>query len=204
MKKILTTISLLCMVMSMSASFHLSVSKWVEDDVVCTDVTKDTTIIVTEYEYDEELEEATMGVEGTMYSDESQEIVVTLARSKTGIFDQFCAGGMCMPGNSELSQEFSFTVGSLPSMRRWYTHYTAFEAGNETITYTFNDGVNPTITLTVKYCYLTSAVESVVVPNHDGAIYNILGRRMPSNNLSELPAGIYVINGKKIYQTIIL
>ena len=188
------------MAISMSASFHLTIEKWVEDDLVSTNITKDTTIVVSEYEYDEDLEEATMGVEGIMYSDETQDITVSITRSATGIFDQFCAAGNCVPGNSELTQELNFTVGTLSSMRRWFTHYTVYEAGTETIAYTFDDGINPTLTLTVKYSYKdeNTAVEDVVVRPTDNAIYNLLGQRMPTNELSELPAGIYIVNGKKI------
>ena len=200
MKKIYTTILLLGMAISMSASFHLTIEKWVEDDLVSTDITKDTTIVVSEYEYDEDLEEATMGVEGVMYSDDTQDITVSITRSATGIFDQFCAAGNCVPGNSELTQELNFTVGTLSSMRRWFTHYTVYEAGTETIAYTFDDGINPTLTLTVKYSYKdeNTAVEDVVVRPTNNAIYNLLGQRMPTNELSELPAGIYIVNGKKI------
>lgn len=200
MKKIYTTILLLGMAISMSASFHLTIEKWVEDDLVSTDVTKDTTIVVSEYEYDEDLEEATMGVEGVMYSDDTENITVSITRSATGIFDQFCAAGNCVPGNSELTQELNFTVGTLSSMRRWFTHYTVYEAGTETIAYTFDDGINPTLTLTVKYSYKdeNTAVEDVLVRPTDNAIYNLLGQRMPTNELSELPAGIYIVNGKKI------
>ena len=200
MKKIYTTILLLGMAISMSASFHLTIEKWVEDDLVSTDVTKDTTIVVSEYEYDEDLEEATMGVEGVMYSDDTQDITVSITRSATGIFDQFCAAGNCVPGNSELTQELNFTVGTLSSMRRWFTHYTVYEAGTETIAYTFDDGINPTLTLTVKYSYKdeNTAVEDIVVRPTDNAIYNLLGQRMPTNELNELPAGIYIVNGKKI------
>ena len=199
MKKIYTTILLLGMAISMSASFHLTIEKWVEDDLVSIDVTKDTTIIVTEYEYDEDLEEATMGVEGVMYSDESQQITVSITRSAEGIFDQFCAAGNCVPGNSELTQELEFTIGSMASMRRWFTHYTVYEAGTETIVYSFNDGINPALTLTVKYSYMdeNTAVDNVVVLPTNNIIYNLLGQRMPTTNWEDLSAGIYIINGKK-------
>lgn len=199
MKKIYTTILLLGMAISMSASFHLTIEKWVEDDLVSIDVTKDTTIIVTEYEYDEDLEEAAMGVEGVMYSDESQQITVSITRSAEGIFDQFCAAGNCVPGNSELTQELEFTIGSMASMRRWFTHYTVYEAGTETIVYSFNDGINPALTLTVKYSYMDedTAVDNVVVLPTNNIIYNLLGQRMPTTNWEDLSAGIYIINGKK-------
>ena len=199
MKKIYTTILLLGMTISMSASFHLTIEKWVEDDLVSIDVTKDTTIIVTEYEYDEDLEEATMGVEGVMYSDESQQITVSITRSAEGILDQFCAAGNCVPGNSELTQELEFTIGSMASMRRWFTHYTVYEAGTETIVYSFHDGINPALTLTVKYSYMDedTAVDNVVVLPTNNIIYNLLGQRMPTTNWEDLSAGIYIINGKK-------
>ncbi len=199
MKKFYTTILLLGMAISMSASFHLTIEKWVEDDLVSIDVTKDTTIIVTEYEYDEDFEEATMGVEGVMYSDESQQITVSITRSAEGIFDQFCAAGNCVPGNSELTQELEFTIGSMASMRRWFTHYTVYEAGTETIVYSFNDGINPALTLTVKYSYMDedTAVDNVVVLPTNNIIYNLLGQRMPTTNWEDLSAGIYIINGKK-------
>lgn len=199
MKKIYATFLLLGMAISMSASFHLTIEKWVEDDLVSIDVTKDTTIIVTEYEYDEDLEEATMGVEGVMYSDESQQITVSITRSAEGIFDQFCAAGNCVPGNGELTQELEFTIGSMASMRRWFTHYTVYEAGTETIVYSFNDGINPALTLTVKYSYMDedTAVDNVVVLPTNNIIYNLLGQRMPTTNWEDLSAGIYIINGKK-------
>lgn len=199
MKKFYTTILLLGMAISMSASFHLTIEKWVEDDLVSIDVTKDTTIIVTEYEYDEDLEEATMGVEGVMYSDESQQITVSITRSSEGIFDQFCAAGNCVPGNSELTQELEFTIGSMASMHRWFTHYTVYEAGTETIVYSFNDGINPALTLTVKYSYMDedTAIDNVVVLPTNNIIYNLLGQRMPTTNWEDLSAGIYIINGKK-------
>ena len=197
MKKIFTSFIIWAMAMSMQASLHISIEQWINDEDVTTNITKDTTIVVTDYEYDEDLEEATMGVHGVLYSDESQAISVTITRAKTGIIDQFCAGGNCVPGNGELTQVCDFTIGSMEKMRQFYTHYTPAEAGQETITYTISDGKNPTITLTVVYSYLSSAVENVVMPQGNNIIYNLLGQRMPSNELSELPAGIYILNGKK-------
>ena len=197
MKKIFTTIFVLSAALSMQAALHLTTEKWVEDDQVSTEITESTTIIVNEYEWDEDLEEATMGVTGQLYSDESPNITVTITRQNTGILDQFCAGGSCIYGNEELTQICELTIGSMPMERQWTTHLTIAEASTTTIIYSFNDGVNPVITLTVKYCYLTSAVENVVAPQYNGKIYNLLGQEMPATELSELPKGIYIINGKK-------
>lgn len=198
MKKIFTTFCVLSLALAMQASFHLTLEKWVDDDLVTEEITKDTTIIVTDYEYDEDFEEATMGVKGIMYSDETDQIVVNITRTTTGIIDQLCAGGNCVPGNGELTQEIVFTVGTMEHMRQWYTHYTPLVEGIETINYAFSDGINPTITLTIEYNYSMTAVEDVVVRPTDNTIYNLLGQRMPTNELSELPAGIYIVNGKKI------
>lgn len=198
MKKIFTTAFVLCAALSMQAALHLTVNQVINEEDVTTEITQNTTIRVTEYEWDEDLGEATMGVKGQLYSDESKNITVTITRQSMGIIDQLCAAGNCVPGNGELTQVCEFTIGSAPMMRQWFTHYTPTEAGEEVISYEFNDGVNPTITLTIKYSYLMSAIENVITPQYNGKIYNLLGQEMPSTELSELPKGIYIINGKKI------
>ena len=145
------------------------------------------------------MEVALMEVKGQLYSDESQNITVTITRQSMGIIDQLCAAGNCVPGNGELTQVCEFVVGTMEMQRSWFTHYTPIEeASNEEISYEFNDGVNPTITLTINYSYKTTAIDHVVAPQHNGKIYNLLGQEMPSTELSELPKGIYIINGKKI------
>lgn len=199
MKKIFTTFFVFSIALAMQASFHLTLEKWVEDDLVTTNITKDTTIVVTEYEYDEDLEEALMEVRGQLYSDESQNITVTITRKNTGIIDQFCAAGNCVPGNGELTQVCEFTVGTADFQRSWFTHYTPIEPSTEVIVYTFNDGVNPTIKLTVRYSYEDdeTAVEEVIARPNDNIIYNLLGQRMPTTNWEKVSVGIYIINGKK-------
>jgi hypothetical protein len=181
----------------MQAGLHLNYEKWVGDEKVVTSVAKNTTITITEYEWDEDLEEALMEVKGQLYSDESNKITVTIKRQSTGVIDQFCAAGNCVPGNGGLNQVCEFTIGSNTMMRSWFTHYTPTEAGNEVISYEFNDGVNPSITLTIKYSYLMTAVENVETRPSSHVIYNVLGQKMPTTNISELPKGIYIINGKK-------
>ena len=197
MKKILTTLIVLCAALGMQAGLHVNYEKWVGDEQVITDVTGNTTILVTEYEWDEDLEEALMEVKGQLYSDESQNIKVTITRQNIGVIDQFCAAGNCVPGNGDLKQVCEFVVGSMPMQRSWFTHYTPLKAGNEVISYEFNDGVNPSITLTIKYSYMMTAVEDVEIKPVSNVIYNLLGQKMPTTNISELPKGIYIINGKK-------
>lgn len=196
MKKIFTTILLMSMLLTAQAGMTLSlVTSYDEnEDEVLTDITKDTTIVVSDYhvdDFDESL--MVMGVSGYITT-ESSSVKVNIVRSAAGLSDQFCMG-VCANGNGETKQEINAPMFSASSS--WYTHFYPTAAGTTTIAYTFNDGVNPAITLTVKYCYLTNAVENVATPNTNGVIYNILGYQMPSNELSELPAGIYIINGKK-------
>lgn len=197
MKKFLSTIFVLCIALGTQAALHLNYEKWEGDEKVVTEVTQNTTITITEYEWDEDLEEALMEVRGQLYSDESQNITVTITRQSTGVIDQFCSAGNCVPGNGELNQVCEFVVGTMEMQRSWFTHYTPMEAGEEVISYEFNDGVNPTITLTIKYSYLMTAVEDIVAPQYNGKIYNLLGQEMPVSELNELPKGIYIINGKK-------
>lgn len=198
MKKILTTIIVLCAALSMQAALHLNYEKWEGDEKVVTEVTENTTVIVTEYHWDDDLEVDIMELRGQLYSDESETITITITRQNTGLVDQFCAAGNCVFGNGELTQVLEFTIGSAAFQRTWFTHYTPSQAGEEVIVYTFDDGVNATIALTVKYNYISSDVESVVVPSAgDNVIYSILGQKMQGSDLSELPAGIYIINGKK-------
>ena len=197
MKKIFTTIFVLCTALYMQGALHVTVYQMIDDEEVTTELTQNTTITVSDYEWDEDLEEATMGITGNLYSDETQNISVTITRQSTGIIDQFCAAGNCVPGNGELSQKCDFTIGNQPIQRSWFTHYSPLQPSEEVISYTFNDGVNPAITLTIKYSYLITAVEDIVAPQFSSDIYNLLGQKMPSNELSELPAGIYIINGKK-------
>ena len=188
---------MLCIALSTQAALHLNYEKWEGNEKVVTEVTQNITITITEYEWDEDLEEALMEVRGQLYSDESNNITVTITRQSTGVIDQFCAAGNCVPGNGELNQVCEFVIGAMEMQRSWFTHYTPMEAGEEVISYEFNDGVNPTITLTIKYSYLMTAVEDVVAPQYNGKIYNLLGQEMPVSELNELPKGIYIINGKK-------
>ena len=197
MKKIFTLALVLCATLSMQAAFHLSINQLINDEEIATTITRDTSIIVADYEWDEDLEEATMGITGQLYSDETQNITVTITRQSTGIIDQFCAAGNCVPGNGGLNQVCNFTIGTMAMQRSWFTHYTPLVAGNEVISYEFDDSINPTITLTIQYSYLMTAVEDVVAPQYNGKIYNILGKLMPTTDLNELPTGIYIINGKK-------
>lgn len=194
MKKIFTTLLMASMLLTAYAGMGLSISYWDEnDEEVITEITKDTTIVVTDHEEDFITGKDVMSLMGYV-TPANKQLKVTIERSSIPSNDQFCLGS-CFQSNDELKQELSIDL--FTATGDWQTHFFPTEAGTTTIAYTFNDGVNPAITLTVKYCYLTSAVEDVVAPQCNGIIYSILGQKMPTTDLNELPAGIYIINGKK-------
>lgn len=192
MKKFLSTFFLASMMLSAYAGLGLTfVTVDENEEDIVTTITKDTTFIVTNYEEDWD-GNPEMTAKGEV-SSTSNKITVTIERSAEGLNDQFCLGA-CLQGNGEKTQVEEFTLGSL---NIWFTHFYPTEPSETTIAYTFDDGVNPAITLTIKYSYLMTAVENVVSPQHNGKIYNLLGQEMPTTELSELPNGIYIINGKK-------
>ena len=194
MKKIFTTLFMASMLLNAHAALGLSYIALNEDEEeVIIDVTKDTTIIISDYEEDFFTKQIVMSLNGYLTTT-SKTVNVTINRSATGLQDEFCMGE-CHMGNGELEQDLSLNVSK--STTSWFAHYYPTEASTTTIVYTFDDGVNPTIALTVKYCYLTNAVENVVTSQYNGKIYNLLGQEMPTTELSELPKGIYIINGKK-------
>ena len=162
-----------------------------EEDIVTT-ITKDTTFIVTNYEEDWD-GNPEMTAKGQV-SSSSSKITMTIERSAEGLNDQFCLGG-CLQGNGKKKEVVDITLTSENNI--WLAHFYPTEPSETIISYKFDDGVNPAITLTVKYSYLMTAIEDVVAPQYNGIIYNLLGQQMQTTSLNELPKGIYIINGKK-------
>lgn len=192
MKKFLSTFFLASMMLSAYAGLGLTfVTVDENEEDIVTTITKDTTFIVTNYEEDWD-GNPEMTAKGEV-SSTSNKITVTIERSAEGLNDQFCLGA-CLQGNGEKTQVEELTLGPV---NIWLAHFYPTEPSETTIAYTFDDGVNPAITLTIKYSYLMTAVEDVVAPQYNGKIYNLLGQEMPVSELNELPKGIYIINGKK-------
>lgn len=192
MKKFLSTFFLASMMLSAYAGLGLTfVTVDENEEDIVTTITKDTTFIVTNYEEDWD-GNPEMSAKGQV-SSTSDKITVTIERSAEGLNDQFCLGA-CLRGNGEKTQVEELKLGPV---NIWLAHFYPTEPSETTIAYTFDDGVNPSITLTIKYSYLMTAVEDVVAPQYNGKIYNLLGQEMPVSELNELPKGIYIINGKK-------
>ena len=198
MKKIFTTLFMAAMLLVAHAEVTLNISRWDDNEgLVTTRITKDTTIVVSEYSTDYISNKEVMDIMGDV-STQGNYMNIDIQRSTTGVEDQFCMGA-CYEGNGETFE--THNVAFEPkSTQDWSAHFFPKEPGITTISYTFDDGSNclgGRITLTVKYCYLTSATESVLSPQAHGNIYNLLGQEMPTKELNALPMGIYVINGKK-------
>lgn len=193
MKKFLSTFFLASMMLSAYAGLGLTfVTVDENEEDIETTITKDTTIIVTNYEEDWD-GNPEMTAKGKV-SSTSNKITITIKRSAEGLNDQFCLGA-CLQGNGEKTQVEELPLGPV---NIWFTHFYPTEPSETTIAYTFDDGVNPAITLTIKYSYMMTPVDNVVAPQYNGRIYNLLGQEIPATELSELPKGIYIINGKKV------
>jgi hypothetical protein len=193
MKKFLSTFFLASMMLSAYADLGLTfVTVDENEEDIETTITKDTTIIVTNYEEDWD-GNPEMTAKGKV-SSTSNKITITIERSAEGLNDQFCLGS-CLQGNGKKTQVEELTLGSANNI--WFAHFYPTEPSETTIAYTFDDGVNPAITLTIKYSYKTTAVEDVEIRPTSNVIYNLLGQKMPTTEISELPKGIYIINGKK-------
>lgn len=192
MKKILT--SLLCFMMAIAshASLHVFINEIGEEGA---SLTEDTKITITDFK--EEFGDIAMLVTGNMKSDETQNIKVTIHRSDTTYFDSFCSGAKCVSAEKQFTQEINFTVSTI-SEGVITIHYEPLEEGTETISYTFSDGINKAVTLTVDFVYQSTALEQTELNPTAKGIYTILGQRIVATSIEELPKGIYIVNGKKV------
>ena len=189
MKQFFTSIILSLCAITASASLHVYVKN------TDTLLKGDTKITITEFE--EEFGDWVATVNGQVRSDETHKISVTITRSNTDFEDSFCtSSGQCINSNKELTQNINFTVSN-PMESDITIHYYPAATGTETIAYTFSDGVNPSITLTVDYTFQGLGIEEVQATQHTQGIYTILGQRIAATDLHDLPKGIYIVNGKK-------
>lgn len=198
MKKIFTTFLMVSFVLTAQASFTLT--QTIEDENGETTevaITQDTTIIVSDYEEDFFSGAMVMSVKGAIeVSNTPATLSVRITRNNTELVDEFCLGG-CFTSNGEVTQELTMPLFS--NYNLWLTHLYPTEPSITVVAYTFDDGTDSAITLTVKYCYEMedTAVENIVSTNAIDGIYNLLGQRMPTDDINELSKGIYIVNGKK-------
>lgn len=193
------TLVMVGFVLTAQASFSLTWNYEDEnEEIVEVAITQDTTIVVSDYEEDFFSGEDVMGVKGSAtVASNPYNMTVNITRENTDARDEFCLGS-CVGSNGELKQEIPVTL--LSNYETWFTHFYPAKAGVTTIVYSFDDGNGKVINLTVKYSYQMddTAVDAIATESKMTGIYNLLGQKMPTDDIQDLPTGIYVVNGKKI------
>ncbi len=190
MKKFFLFITTLMLSAATQAALHVYVFP------IDSTLTEDTYMQFDKFEVDK-AGEASGELTLRVYSDDTTHITVSIKRSALLFLDNFCAGQNCMGSNEELEQVLEYDIANV-NQRDVYIHCYPYEEGTETITYTFSDGKNPEITLTVEFVYQATALEQTEVNPTAKGIYTVLGQRVVATSIDELPKGIYIVNGKKV------
>ncbi|MCQ2345173.1 MAG: hypothetical protein MJZ82_00200 [Paludibacteraceae bacterium] len=187
MKKIFTLVLGAMFTMSMNAEMILSVNGKGE---VGSDPMQ---LQITEAEENPMTGEMTMELSGTILI-EGSNLTVTITRTANDIEDEICCG-QCYPGDGSMNEVKEFTISGPTD---WYIHYTPKPQSDETITYTFSDGVSTKV-IEVRFVYsATSISETSAEQKACPGVYSVFGQQLRSSNNTEgLPAGIYIVNGKK-------
>lgn len=189
MKKIFLFIATLLLSTATQAALHVYAFP------IDSTLTEDTYMQYSEFE--EDFGEIVAEVRLRVFSDDTSHITVKINRSDTLFLDNFCAGQNCMSSNEELEQVIEYDIPSAEE-RNVYLHCYAHKEGSETISYTFSDGFNSEITLTVEFVYQATALEQTHCNPTAKGIYTVLGQRVLATSIDELPKGIYIVNGKKV------
>lgn len=124
-------------------------------------------LVVNEATYDLMTGAPLMSLEGSIET--SNPLTVTITRSQTGLTDEFCYPGQCVPGNGQTTETISFTPDGSAD---WKVHYYPAENSDEQISYLFSDGTDSR-ELRVHYIYSAQGVETIT--NHQSpSTYKIL------------------------------
>lgn len=124
-------------------------------------------LIVTEATSDPFTGQALMSLEGSIET--SNPLTVTITRSQTGLTDEFCYPGQCVPGNGQTTETISFTPDGSAD---WKVHYFPAADSDEQVSYLFLDGTDSR-ELRVHYIYSAQGVETIT--NHQSpSTYKIL------------------------------
>lgn len=184
MKKILLFAVALMSATMMQAGLGLSV----EGNLI----ERDTTITITEVEYDEFTGDAVMGWKGFAFYGGMLDVYIERDHACIEDYeDQLCAGA-CLSGTAgQLRDTMTFNMGMYTPPVQVYAHYYPQSSSVETIKYRFVGGGDD-FTLTVKYDASAMAVEQVaelkksvkiirngqVIIVRDGVEYNALGAKL--------------------------
>ena len=189
MRHLFTSFLLLFCALTANAALHVYVAN--TDQLL----EQDTKITITDFQ--EEFGDLVATVTGQVRSDETNNLSVTITRTNPNVDDSFCAGGNCINTNNEATQNIAFRVSN-PTESEIIIHYTPQTNGTETVSYTFSDGINPDIMLTIDFVCQAMAVENVSATPVQQGIFTILGQRIAVADFDLLPKGIYIVNGKKV------
>lgn len=143
-----------------------------------------------------------MNVEGNILVSDAvnNALAVSIFRSEEGLTDEFCCGTDCRAGNGLTTDRGSYDVSAWSGPQSWYVHFTPAAGGaNVTMRYIFSDGVNQK-TLIVHFIYEGTGLDEVIsdyaAPQ---GVFTIFGQQLrPDNCTDNLPAGLYIVGGKKM------
>jgi hypothetical protein len=121
-------------------------------------------------------------------------LTVTITRSAANLDDEFCCSERCTPGNQQSTETLYYTPNGVAN---WYVHYRPAQNSDEKVQYVFHDGIESR-TLSVNYIYKTEGIDQVTSHPKENTIFTLSGMQLEHKSLSELPSGIYIVNGKKI------
>ena len=147
-------------------------------------------------------EEMQMNVDGTILVSNAvnDALAVSILRSEAGITDEFCCGTDCRAGNGETSDRGSYDVSQWSGPQTWFIHLTPAngKATDVTSRYIFSDGTNQK-TLIVHFIYEGTGLDEVMTgANAPQGVFTLFGQQIrPDNNTDNLPAGLYIVGGKK-------
>ena len=190
MKKIFLFIATMMLSAATQAALHVYAFP------IDSTLSKDTYMQFDEFEVDK-VGEASAELKLRVYSDDTTHITVSIKRSALLFLDNYCSGQICMGSNEELEQVIEYDIAEV-QQRDVYIHCYPYEEGTETISYSFSDGINPEITLTVEFIYQATALKQTHCNPTAKGIYTVLGQRVAATSIDELPKGIYIVNGKKV------
>jgi hypothetical protein len=197
MKKIFTILLTAALALSAHAGLIISVNGHGE-------ISGDSLAIeLNEATYNPLTEEMQMNVEGNILVSDAvnNALAVSIFRSEEGIVDEFCCGTDCRAGNGQTAQRGSYDVSQWAGPQTWFIHFSpaAGRATDVTTKYIFSDGVNQK-TLIVHFVYEGTSLEEITADNDaKQGVFTVFGQQLRSdNNTDNLPAGLYIVGGKKM------
>ena len=148
-------------------------------------------ITITEATTDPATGAAMMELKGNVLTEKDLQVVIS--RSSSGLSDDFCCADECTTGSGKQIDTLVFHPSG---MAGWYVHYRPVSGSKETISYIFSDG-EESYTITAHYDYSAQGIESTPAETLLRGVWTIGGMKIAEGDSTPLPAGVYIIDGKK-------